>query len=319
MGRLSLRLLTALVGLGLLAFYGAVALAALAFGILLFEHRPSPLRIALTFLVVTLLFGYLSYRLGTAGLLAELDTKRLRTENVPWFQERLESLADGFGIDPPEVHVADLGEPNAFAIETGDGGVVVIDPTLLALLTVDELEAIVAHELAHLAARDGLTQTVGFTAIQTASGLLYLLLFPVGLVVFGIRQALSLLRGNPIQPLGAHLRSVRYAVASAVVFLFFVLTLALRAHSRRREFAADDRAVDVTNNPIALARALIKIERAVGGGFDPLSPLYTHGSAEESLSRLLATHPPVSDRIDRLLRRDEQMWRRSLRNSDGGR
>nr|WP_281280708.1 M48 family metalloprotease [Natronomonas salsuginis] len=92
-------------------------------------------------------------------------------------------------------------------------------------------------------------------------------------------------------------------VAQAVVILLFALTLALRAHSRRRECAADDRPVDATADLRALARALVKVQRAATPGRGIRSSLYVHGDEEGMLSRLLATHPPVAERIERLIGR----------------
>ncbi len=55
--------------------------------------------------------------------------------------------------------------------------------------------------------------------------------------------------------------------------------------------------------PLALARALRKIERASTADIGPLTPLYVHGTEDNPLSRLLSTHPPMDDRIDRLRQR----------------
>jgi len=130
---------------------------------------------------------------------------------------------------------------------------------------------------------------------------LFLCLLPVGLVVGGVVRALSWIRGRPPRPFGQHLAIVQFVVAQAVVVVLFVLTVALRAHSRRREYRADDRAVEATGDPIALARALVKIQRAATPGWGLLSPLYTHGDEEGTVTRLLATHPPMDERVGRLV------------------
>ena len=305
MRRLSIRALMALSGVALLLLYLSAALVGYRVLGVLWAHRPNPIRVVLYFVIVTVVVGVVSYRLGTAGLLAELEAAELTDDDAPWLHRRIERMCAELGIDPPTLYLARMDAPNALALGAPHGGAVVLDDGLFRLLTVEELEAVIAHELAHLEFNDGLIQTVGYTAVRTVSGLLYLALLPFGLLVGGIARALALLRGAPPRPLFAHFNAVRFRLMALVVVLLFGLTLVLRAHSRRREFAADDRAVEVTGNPIALARALVKIERATTPGWGLLSPLYIHGDEEGSLSRLLATHPPMRDRVERLLDRAE--------------
>lgn len=90
-------------------------------------------------------------------------------------------------------------------------------------------------------------------------------------------------------------------VHNGVAVVFLVLTLVIRAHSRHREFAADDRAAEVTGRPLALARALTKIDRVSDPDWGLLSPLYTHGDEDNGLGRLFSTHPTTDDRVERLL------------------
>lgn len=89
------------------------------------------------------------------------------------------------------------------------------------------------------------------------------------------------------------------------------LTLLVRAHSRRRELAADDRAVEVTGDPAAPARALRRIRRATDPGGGLFATLYVSGEGDEHpLTRLLSTHPDVNERIDRLADRGRRQRRR---------
>jgi heat shock protein HtpX len=62
----------------------------------------------------------------------------------------------------------------------------------------------------------------------------------------------------------------------------------------------------VTGNPVALARALRKIQRASEPGWGLLSTLYVHGDDDGLLTRLLSTHPPMDDRIERLVEMGER-------------
>ncbi|WP_254837779.1 M48 family metallopeptidase [Natronomonas marina] len=313
MRRLPLRVLMVLTGLSLLVVY--LLAAALGYRLLLvaWAQRPSPLRVAAYFLVATVLFGLLSYQSGTAGLLRELDATKLSPAEAPRLHERLERLRTAFDVGDVSVHVANFEAPNALALGGAGGGALVVDGDLFALLAPAELDAILAHELAHMEGRDALVQTLGYTTVRTGGGVLFLALLPVGVVAGGLARALSWVRGRPPRPFGQHLAAVQFAVARATVAVLFVLTAVLRAHSRHREYRADDRAVEVTGDSIALARALVKIQRAATPGWGPLSSLYVHGDQAGMLTRLLATHPPMDERVGRLVERANRQGRRQRR------
>ncbi|MEF8807083.1 M48 family metalloprotease [Natronomonas sp.] len=300
MRRLGLRLVMVLTGLALLGVYLLVAAAGYQLLAVLWDQRPNMSQLVVYFVVITLVSGYLSYRLGTAGLLRELDTRELTRREVPNLHALVDRLGNEFDVGDISIHVGRLDAPNALGVGTARSGVIVLDYGLFELLSAEEVEAVIAHELAHLENRDGLLQTLGYTVVRTVGGLLFLGLLPVGLLVGGIARSLSWLRGRPPRPLGVHLARVQIAVLQVVVLLLFGLTLVLRAHSRRREYAADDRAVKATGKPLALARALLKIERAATSGWGVLSPLYIHGDEKGLLHRLLATHPPLDERLERL-------------------
>ena len=293
----------AFTGLSLLSLYALVAIASYQLLATVFEHRPNPARIVGYFVLLTMFVGYVSYRLGTAGLLDDLDAVEITRQDAPGLHARLDRLASAFDVRDVTLYAARMDAPNALAVGTARGGAVVLDTGLFRLLSVTELEAIVAHELAHLEGRDGLIQTIGYTAVRTIGGICYLLLLPVGLLVGGMLRGLSWLRGKPPRPFLEHLALVQWRSAQLVIVALFALTVLLRAHSRRREYAADDRAIEVMGDPIVLARALVKIQRASLSGWGLLSPLYVHGDEEGLLTRLLATHPPMDERIERLIRK----------------
>ncbi|WP_158601418.1 M48 family metallopeptidase [Halosegnis longus] len=182
-------------------------------------------------------------------------------------------------------------------------GVLVLDVRLFRLLSGPELDGILAHELAHLRARDGLVGTLGATATSTVAGLLGLLLLPAALLAVGVARSLAIARGDSPAEMEATAAWAQAAVGSLAVVLLFGLTALLRAYSRRRELAADDTAAELTGNPRALASALSRIRRASTPS-GPLAQLYIHGDETGTLTRLLATHPPMDERIERLRQRD---------------
>lgn len=301
MRRLGLRLLMVVVGLSLLALY--LGAASLAFAVLLtvLSSRADLLTTAVFVGGFTFLFGLFSYRFGTTQLLASLDAVELDRERGAGLYRRLDRLADRMDVDTPAVYVAQMQAPNALALGTARRGALVFDRSLLWLLSPAEFETILAHELAHLESHDGLVQTVAYSAARTLAGVVFVALLPFMLVVTGLAQAFGWFSGRPAEWHTSPLGRLRERLGQVVAVLLVGLTLLVRAHSRRREFAADDRAVEVTGDPLALARALRGIERASQPIWGIRSPLTIYGTEESPLGRLLSTHPPMDDRVQRLV------------------
>jgi len=294
----------AVVGVATLAVYLGVAYLAYLLVATVWQLRPSLSLVALYLVGLTLLFTYVSYQVGTARILQQLQVRSLAPEQAPHFHRRIAALAAEMDVAHPEVLVAAMERPNALALGGAVGrGTVVLDRHLFRLLTADELVAIVAHELAHIERRDSVAQTLGYSVLQTLSGVVFLLLAPVLLLVTGLARGVAWLSGRPASWTETLPGKVGRLIGGGVALVFFALTLALLAHSRRREFAADDRAAAATGDPLALARALRKIERASGSPLDLLTPLYTTGEDEQRLLRWLSTHPETDERVERLRRR----------------
>jgi len=263
--------------------------------------RPSTGTLVLGLALATLLSAYVSYQVGTARLLRSTRAWKLPPEGAPVLHRRLAAYSDEMGIARPLLLVGDVGQPNAFAIGGGLGrGAVVVDRRLFGLLGLEELSAILAHELAHIDHRDSLVQTFGFSALQTLSSVLFLVVAPVLVLSTGFARALAWVRGRPSQWERTLPGLFRRGVEATVSGGLFALTLGLLALSRRRELAADDRAAAVTGDPIALARALRKIERATDPRWAIEAQLYVRGDEDNTLLRLLSTHPATDERVERL-------------------
>jgi heat shock protein HtpX len=295
-----LRLLMAVVGLAVLVLYATAAFVVYRGLLDLWARRPAPATTVLVVLGLALTFGYVSYRGGVAALRRELDTTELPRARAPDLYRRVEALAAEMDIDPPPLAVGRMGMPNALALGGPRDGLIVMDPSLLRLLSQPELDAILAHELAHLETRDALVKTLGSSVVRTVTGLAVVALLPLVILAVGVARALAYLRGGSPREITTATRRAYTVATAGVVVLLFVFTLALRAYSRRREFAADDRAVEVTGQPVALGRALLGIDRAAQPADGLLSDLAIHGDEKGTLTRLLATHPPMERRVERL-------------------
>lgn len=298
----AVRLLMAVAGLSSLVVYAAFAFVLYRFLLGLWARRPDPALTVAVVLVVSLALGYASYRLGTARIRAALDATTLPRRAAPRLYERVDALAAEMGVEPPRLRVGRIGAPNALALGGPTDGEVVLDVSLFDLLDAAELEGVVAHELAHLAARDSLVKTLGYSLVRTVGGLLLLVTLPVALLFVGVVRAASLLRGVPSVEIRRATALAWMVVTGLATALLLVPVLALLAYSRRREFVADARAAAATGRPLALARGLGRIARAASPG-GPFSSLYIHGDEEGALGRLLASHPPMEERLERLVDR----------------
>lgn len=291
----------------LIAVYLGIAALLVSGFLVAFGLRPDPVATAGVVLASTGVVGYLSYRIGSVRILHALDAAELPREHAPNLHRRVDRIATAMDVDRPPIYVTDLGTPNALSIG-GRRPAIVVDRELLRLLDPDEIDGIVAHELAHLEGRDGLIKTLGATLLQTVSSLLFLALLPLGMLALASVRLLDWLLDRRSRPFVRQVAAVQTGTAMTVILLLFALTAALRAYSRRRELAADERAASVTGRPLALAGALAKIQRAADRQRGPLSSLFVQGDEEGLLTRLLATHPPMDERIARLEALEAELW-----------
>jgi len=299
------RIVLGVLGLGTLVTYLLLGVVVYRVLLVLWAERPSPAVVVTTVVGSALLVGTVSYWTGTSRLKRSLDAVELPRSRAPALYRRFDRLVAGMRAGEPSLLVARLPVPNAFAVG-GPNGAIVVDRRLFALLSGDEMETLLAHELAHFERRDALVQTLGYSLTQSIVGLVGIALFPVVVLTGGIARAVALLRGEPESWSQSWLGRTHRGALGAVALAGFAVTLLVLSYSRRREWAADDRAASVTGKPLALARALRKIERASTPDLGPLTPLYVPGTEARTLSRLLSTHPPMADRIARLEQRARQ-------------
>jgi heat shock protein HtpX len=215
--------------------------------------------------------------------------------------DRLCAMAD---MPKPRVAVADTDLPNAFA--TGrdpDHAVVCATTGLLRRLEDPEVEAVLAHELSHVAHRDVAVMTVA-SFLGIAAGFLVRMSLYSG--VYGRRGR----DGG-----GAPAVLVVMLVSAAVYALSFLLT---RALSRYRELSADRAGAVLTGRPSTLASALVKISSEMARiptrdlrRAEPLNAFFFAPAISEgfSLSSIFSTHPPLEHRLDQLARLERQMGR----------
>ena len=294
------RTVMAAVGFAILLVYTAFALVGLFALQWLVTNPPDAVTLLLAFAAVVLVSGYVGYSLGSLRIVASLDATELPPRRAPALYQRFTDLTDRADVQTPRLLVANLDAPNALSIGGPRRGFVVLDPSLFQLLTLDELETIIAHELAHMERLDTFYNTLTMTAMRTLVGVFFVLFFPIVLFLAGIDRAAPWIAGRPGPPRVSLARSFQWLVTLVLSGVLFVFTFGFLAYSRKQEFAADRRAAELTGNPVALARALAKIEEATRPRRGLLAMLYVHDEPDRE-EQWLSTHPPVQERIDRLL------------------
>lgn len=211
-----------------------------------------------------------------------------------------EEMAIASGMPMPKIYVIDDTAPNAFATGTDPkNGVVCFTTGLMQKLNRDELQGVMAHELAHIRNYD-----IRFmTTIALVAGLIPLVsdfflrsMFWGG----GPRRDRDSKEGNPLQ-----IVFIVIAVVLAILAPLMAKLLEL-AVSRQREFLADATAAQMTRYPEGLASALLKISQdqevleAANRATQHMyivNPMKAH---EERAASLFSTHPPIADRVRRL-------------------
>ncbi|HRX17495.1 MAG: M48 family metalloprotease [Gemmatimonadales bacterium] len=265
-----------------------------------------------------------AWRFGHRQVLWSTRAMELITPVTPE-QQRLvnvvEEMAIAAGLPRPSIWIVPDEDPNAFATgpEPAQAAIAVTEG-LLARLDRDELQAVVAHEFAHIARYD----TRLMTLVAAMVGVIALMSDGMGRMLFHSQRATGALgRGMARRAGGRRLGQVGPALPLVLV-LWLVSLLAApvvsrllsMAISRKREFLADATAAQYTRNPAALARALRALEDvrtptlAVGRGaaalciVDPSDRRFQRwkGAAGD----LFASHPSIEERVRRL----EQMGAR---------
>lgn len=239
----------------------------------------------------SLLMNFGMYWFSDKIVLMTYGAREVTEQEAPKLYSTVRNLAQQAELPMPKVYLIPGDSPNAFATgRNPEHSAVAATEGLVRMLSEDELEGVIAHELAHIKHRDILTGTIVAAMAGTIMFLSRMAMF-ASFFGGGSRD-----RENS-NPLGEILLLILAPIAAMLIQF---------AVSRSREFAADAGGAKICKRPLSLANALRKLE----AGVERL-PMEQAGTATahmfivnplrgSGVTKLFSTHPPIAERIERL-------------------
>ena len=239
-----------------------------------------------------------SYWFSDKIVLKMYKAKEVTRSQAPELHQIVINLAKRANLPMPKVYIMDSPVPNAFATGRNPShAAVAVTTSIMNLLSHDELEGVLAHELAHVKNRDTLISTIAATLAGVIMMVASMARWAAIFGGFGGRDS----NGGGSQIIG-------------LIFTAFVAPLAAvliqMAISRSREYGADRGGAEISGKPQALASALARLESGVAaahqsGRVGNINPSTAHMFIVNplkgmTLGSLFSTHPPIPKRVERL-------------------
>ncbi len=245
-------------------------------------------------LILAGVMNFFAYWFSDKVALAMSGARPVSEQEAPELHAIVAKLAAQAGLPKPRVYIIPSETPNAFATgRNPEHAAVAVTAGIMRILNRDELEGVLAHELAHIKNRDILISSI---AAVLAGAIAYLAQMAQWALFFGgfSRDDDD---GNPLGLIGVILMIILAPIAASLIQL---------AVSRSREYLADATGAKICRCPLSLARALEKLEawnQRIPMNVNPAQAqmFIVNPLRGETLMRLFSTHPPISDRIARLV------------------
>lgn len=246
---------------------------------------------ALVFFLISLGMNLLSYYYSDKVAISMTRSQPVSEEEAPELYDIVRRLTKRAGLPMPRLYITPSPQPNAFATGRNPAhSAVAVTEGLLRLLSRSELEGVLAHELAHIRNRDVL---VGTIAAAFAGAITMIANIIQWGAIFGMGGDDD---EGGLGFIGAILLAIIAPIAATIIQL---------AISRSREFMADETGARMAGNAGGLASALLKLESASRRIPMQVNPAASHlfivnPLSGQSVARLFSTHPPISERVERL-------------------
>lgn len=246
---------------------------------------------AMMMFVMSAAMSFMSYWYSDKIVLAQYNAQEVTAHSNPKLYGMVQRFVNNGNLPMPKVYIIPSDVPNAFATgRNPQHAAVAVTAGIQQLLTDEELEGVLGHELTHIKNRDTLISTIAAIIGGAISTIAQFGMF------FGGRSDEREEGSNPLVLIGM-------MILAPIAAMIIQMSI-----SRTREFGADEGGARLSKNPMALASALAKIDHYSKYGSLPnasnatahmfiINPMVGIG---ESLSNLFSTHPRTEDRIARL-------------------
>ncbi|HMK60875.1 MAG TPA: zinc metalloprotease HtpX [Dissulfurispiraceae bacterium] len=248
-------------------------------------------RTGMTFaLIMAFGMNFISYWFSDKIVLRMYNAQEVTESEAPELYGIVRGLAQKAGLPMPKVYIVDEDQPNAFATgRNPQHAAVAATSGIMRILSREELEGVLGHELAHVKHRDILISTVAATI---AGAITYLAQMAQWAMIFGGGRRDDE-NSNPIA-------SIAMMIVAPIAAMLVQMAI-----SRSREFSADEGGAEIAGNPMFLANALKKLDRASHQIPMDANPATAHMFIVNPLTggglmKLFSTHPPMEERIARL-------------------
>ncbi len=249
----------------------------------------------IVFLAFAVVMNGVAYWFSDRIALAAARAREVGPAEAPMLHRLADRLAIQYKVPKPRVYVSPDPSPNAFATgRSPSHAAICVNEGLLRILDEEELYGVLAHEFAHVRNRDILTSSVVAVLAGTITLIANVAQWGLMFGGYGGRDDREQGAGGLI---GGLLLIILAPIAAALIQL---------AVSRSREYEADHTGAEVSGDPMALASALRKLERATQViPSQTAQPAFAHlyivnPLSGQTLSTLFSTHPPLGERIRRL-------------------
>lgn len=241
-------------------------------------------------LVLAVGMNFYAYWFSDKMALSMSRAREVSPEEAPDLHELIGSLASRAGLPKPRVYLIDQDTPNAFATgRNPEHAAVAVTTGLRRLVNRDELAGVISHELGHIKNRDILISSIAATLAGAISSLATIAQW-------------SMLFGG----VGSDDDDSLIGTLAMMLLAPLAAMLIQMAISRSREFQADATGAAICGRPESLASALQQLENANRRQPIPVNPataqMYiVNPLSAKQFTNLFSTHPPIQERIDRLL------------------
>jgi heat shock protein HtpX len=248
---------------------------------------------AIGFFFFAAVMNLVSYWFSDKLVLMTTGAKQVGENDAPVLFRVVRRLAQQGDLPMPKVYIVDNPSPNAFATGRNPQHASVAATTgILAILSEDELEGVMAHELSHVKNRDILISSIAATIAGAITMIGNALQWGA---MFGGASA-----GRDDDDRGGMIGMIAMAILAPIAAMIVQLAI-----SRSREYAADAAGARLCHKPLSLAHALGKLENSVKmipmqGGNPSTAHLFIVNPFRGGLMGLFSTHPPMEERIRRL-------------------